>query len=71
MKCDCWCVFPLWQVNYMRECYREVVRRFMKQTDPKPTWQTMVTALRDISEFTLAKYIRSTFTFGAYGFIHV
>lgn len=49
------------EVNYIRECYREVVRRWMKQTNPKPTWQVLVIALRDVKEFTLAKYIRSTF----------
>lgn len=53
------------EVNYMRECYREVVRRWMKQTEPtKPTWQDLVTALREVREDTLALYIRSTFTVG-------
>lgn len=51
------------EVNYTRECYREVVRRWMKQTEPtKPTWQALVTALREVKEDTLAMYIRRTFT---------
>ena len=53
------------EVTYTRECYREVVRRWMKQTEPtKPTWQALVTALREVKEDNLAMYIRRTFTLG-------
>lgn len=50
------------EYDYTRDHYREVVKRWLRMTDPKPKWQTLVTALRDIKEETLAKYIRSTFT---------
>ena len=52
------------ELDYIREYYREVVRQWMKMTDPKPKWQVLVTALRDINEETLAMYMRSTFTVG-------
>lgn len=52
------------EYDYTRDHYREVVRRWLKMTDPKPKWQTLVIALREIKEETLAKYIRSTFTVG-------
>lgn len=54
------------EYDYTRDHYREVVKRWLKMTDPKPKWQTLVIALRDIKEETLAKYIRSTFTVGEF-----
>ena len=54
------------ELDYIREYYREVVRQWMKMTDPKPKWQVLVTALRDINEETLAMYMRSTFTVGKF-----
>ena len=51
-------------VYYMRESYNEVVRQWMKGTEPKPKWQTLISALREVKEATLAKHLRSTFTVG-------
>lgn len=52
------------EIYYLRECHNEVVRLWMKQTDPKPKWQALVIALREIKDERLANHIRSTFTVG-------
>ena len=52
------------ELGHVRECYKEVIRRWMKETEPKPTWQVLVTALREIREERVARYIKSTYTVG-------
>ena len=54
------------EYDYTREYYREVVRRWLRMTEPKPTWQALVTALRDVEEQPLARYLRRSFTVGEY-----
>ena len=52
------------EVSQLRECYREVIRRWMRQTEPKPSWQVLVTAIREVKEDRLAVYIKRSFTVG-------
>ena len=52
------------EVSHVRECYKEVVGRWMRQTEPKPTWQALVTALRETREDRLAGYLRRSYTIG-------
>jgi hypothetical protein len=49
-------------LSYSRDCFREVMRLWLKGTEPKPTWQALITALGDIREGTLAQHLRSKFT---------
>ena len=52
------------ELGHVRECYKEVIRRWVKETEPKPTWQVLVTALREVREERVARYIKSTYTVG-------
>lgn len=54
------------EIYHMPECYNEVVRLWMKQSEPKTKWQVFISALREIREETLARNLRSAFTVGEY-----
>lgn len=52
--------------NDCRACFREMLKEWMKQVDPPPTWSAIITAVRDCGEPLLArtlsrKYLHSNF----------
>ena len=49
---------------FTHERFREVIKRWLRSSEPKATWQCLVTALREIGELPLARHLRYYYTLG-------
>ena len=55
------------EYDYTRDHFREVLKHWLKLAEPRPTWQALIDALREIGEPELAEHIRCSYTLGECG----
>ena len=47
--------------NQSKDCFREMIKLWLKRIDPPPTWSSIIEAIHIRGQESFAKYLRSKF----------